>query len=90
MCVFLVLTDNWNSVCVEDHSGRRLVGAGQVVEVFAVGVAASVGHLLILLHAHHQTLVTDGLHVVLVAVGGLVQRALHEVFFVDRRVQSCW
>lgn len=62
------LADDWDSVRVEDHAGGGFVGASQVVEVFAVGVAPCVGHLLILLHADHQTLVTDCLHVVLVTV----------------------
>lgn len=70
------LADDRDSVRVEDHAGRGLVGAGQVVEVLAVGVAAGVDHLLVLLHAHHETLVADGLHVVLVVVRRLVEGAL--------------
>lgn len=70
--------DDRNAVRVENHAGRGFVGAGQVVEVLAVGVAAGVAHLLVLLHARHQTFVTDGLHVVLVAVGRLVQGALRD------------
>lgn len=76
--------DDWDSVGVEDHAGGGFVGAGQVVEVLAVGVAARVGHLLVLLHAYHQALVADRLHVVLVAVRRLVQGALwqrHKVLF---------
>lgn len=72
----LVSADDRDSVGVEDHARGGFVGAGQVVEVFAVGVAARVGHLLVLLHAHHQALVTDRLHVILVAVGRLVQGTL--------------
>ena len=68
--------DDRHSVGVEDHAGGGLVGAGQVVEVLAVGIATGVGHLLVLLHADHQALVTDGLDVVLVAVGGLVEGSL--------------
>lgn len=68
--------DDWDSIRVEDHAGGGFVGAGQVVEVFAVGVAACVGHLLILLHAYHQALVTDRLHVILVTVRWLVEGAL--------------
>lgn len=60
--------DDWDSVGVEDHAGGGFVRPRQVVEVFAVGVAACVGHLLVLLHADHQALVTDRLHVVLVTV----------------------
>lgn len=60
--------DDWDSVGVEDHAGGGFVGTGQVVEVFAVGVAACVRHLLVLLHADHQALVTDRLYVVLVTV----------------------
>lgn len=70
------LADDRDSVRVEDHAGRGLVSAGQVVEVLAVGIAAGVDHLLVLLHAHHQTLVADGLHVVLVAVRRLVEGTL--------------
>lgn len=81
--------DDRDSVGVEDHARGGLVGAGQIVEVLAVGVAARVGHPLVLLHAHHQALVADRLHVILVAVRGLVQGALHEVFPLDRRVQRC-
>lgn len=68
--------DDRDAVGVEDHAGGGLVGAGQVVKILAVCIAAGVGHLLVLLHADHQALVTDGLDVVLVAVGGLVEGAL--------------
>lgn len=68
--------DDRDAVGVEDHAGGGLVGAGQVVKIFAVCIAAGVGHLLVLLHADHQALVADGLDVVLVAVGGLVEGAL--------------
>lgn len=64
----LCSADDWDSVGVEDHAGGGFVGAGQVVEVLTVGVTACVGHLLVLLHADHQALVADRLHVVLVAV----------------------
>lgn len=60
--------DDGDSVCVEDHACGRFVGAGQVVEVLAVGVTASMSHLLVLLHADHQALMADRLHVVLIAV----------------------
>lgn len=70
------LADDWDSVGVEDHAGGGFVGAGQVVQVFTVGVAARVGHLLVLLHAYHQALVADRLHVILVAVRRLVEGAL--------------
>lgn len=80
--VLFYLADDWNSICVEDHTRGGFVGPRQVVEVLAVGVAASVGHLLVLLHAHHQALVTDRLHVVLVAVRRLVEGALWQK---DRR-----
>lgn len=76
LCRAFGSADDRDAVGVEDHAGGGLVGARQVVEVFAVGVAAGVGHLLVLLHADHQALVTDGLDVVLVAVGGLVEGAL--------------
>lgn len=82
--------EDWDSVCVEDHARGGFIGAGQVIEVFAVSIAARVGHLLILLHAYHQALVADCLYVVLVAVRRLVEGALHEVFSLDRRMQSCW
>ncbi|TNN33534.1 hypothetical protein EYF80_056303 [Liparis tanakae] len=68
--------DDGDAVGVEDHAGGGFVGAGQVVEVLAVGVAPRVGHLLVLLHADHQALVADRLHVVLIAVGRLVEGAL--------------
>lgn len=71
-----LLADNRDSIGVEDHAGGGFVGACQVVEVLAVSIAAGVGHLLILLHAYHQALVTDRLHVVLVTVGRLVEGAL--------------
>lgn len=60
--------DDRDSVGVEDHAGGGFVGTRQVVEIFAVGIAARVGHLFVLLHADHQALVTDRLHVVLVTV----------------------
>lgn len=63
------LADNRDSIGVEDHAGGEFVGACQVVEVLAVSIAAGVGHLLILLNAYHQALVTDRLHIVLVTVG---------------------
>lgn len=66
---FFSLADDRHSISVEDHAGGGFISAGQVVEVLAVGVAARVCHLLILLDAHHQALVADRLHVVLVAVG---------------------
>lgn len=61
-------TDDRDAVGVEDHTSGGFIGASQVVEVLAVGVAPCVGHLLVLLHAYHQALVTDGLYVVLVTV----------------------
>lgn len=76
LSVWFGSADDGNAVRVEDHASGGLVGAGQVVEVLAVGVAPRVGHLLVLVHAHHQALVAHRLHVVLVAVGRLVQGAL--------------
>ena len=73
---FHVSADDRDSVSVEDHAGGGFVGAGQVVQVLAVGVATRLGHLLVLVHAHHQALVTHRLHVVLIAVRRLVQGAL--------------
>ncbi len=70
------LADDWDTICVEDHAGGRFIGPSQVVEVFTVGVAACVGHLLVLLHAHHQALVADRLHIILVAVRRLVEGTL--------------
>lgn len=70
------LADDRDSVRVEDHAGRGLVGAGEIVEVLVVSVAPGVDHLLIILHARHQTLVTDRLHVVLIAVRRLVEGTL--------------
>lgn len=73
---WVCLADDWDSVGVEDHAGGGFVGAGQVVEVLAVGVSACVGHLLILLHAYDQALMADRLHVILIAVRRLVEGAL--------------
>lgn len=78
MFVFFVLAYDWDSVCVEDHASGGFIGAGQVVEVFTIGVAACVGHLLILIHTYHQALVADRLHVILVAVRRLVQGTLRQ------------
>lgn len=76
MCFSFSSADDGDSISVEDHASGGFVGAGQVVEVLAVCVAPREGHLLVLLHTHHQALMTDSLHVVLIAVRGLVQGAL--------------
>lgn len=78
MFSYVSLANDWNSVSVEDHAGGGFVGASQVVEIFAVGVSARVGHLLVFLHAHHEALVADCLHVVLIAVRRLIQGALRK------------
>lgn len=68
--------DDGHAVGVEDHAGGGLVGAGQVIEVLAVLVLLGLDHLLVLLQADNQTLVGDGLHVVLINVRRLVEGSL--------------